>query len=131
MDQRTLGEAVKPEVPVRSFRDAKGRRPTRQQFLRFFRPLRVEALEERDLLSITPQLLADVNVSPRGLNVAGTPFIEANGIAYLSANDAVHGYELWKSDGTATGTVLIKDLDSALNSTGTSPLSSSPQYFTN
>lgn len=35
----------------------------------------------------------------------------ANGVLYFRANDGASGEELWKSDGTATGTVLIKDIN--------------------
>ncbi|CAI8288952.1 MAG: Uncharacterised protein [Euryarchaeota archaeon UBA443] len=31
---------------------------------------------------------------------------------YFSANDGTNGDELWKSDGTATGTVMVKDISS-------------------
>jgi ELWxxDGT repeat protein len=33
-----------------------------------------------------------------------------NGTLFFTANDGVHGIELWKSDGTAVGTVLVKDI---------------------
>ena len=34
-----------------------------------------------------------------------------NGTLFFTANDGVHGSELWKTDGTASGTVLVKDID--------------------
>jgi ELWxxDGT repeat protein len=33
-----------------------------------------------------------------------------NGTLFFTANDGVNGYELWKSDGTSSGTVLVKDV---------------------
>lgn len=35
---------------------------------------------------------------------------EVNGIVYFVANEGIFGDELWKSDGTKSGTVLVKDI---------------------
>ena len=37
-------------------------------------------------------------------------FTNVNGTLYFTADDGGHGYELWKSDGTSTGTVMVKDI---------------------
>ena len=37
-------------------------------------------------------------------------FVNANGTLFFTATDDVHGTELWKSDGTQAGTVLVKDI---------------------
>ena len=37
--------------------------------------------------------------------------MNANGELYFVADDGTHGYELWRSDGTAPGTNLIKDIN--------------------
>jgi ELWxxDGT repeat protein len=39
-----------------------------------------------------------------------TGLINVGGTLYFSANDGKHGYELWRSNGTKRGTVLVRDL---------------------
>ena len=36
--------------------------------------------------------------------------VTINGTLYFAANDGIHGWELWKSDGTAVGTVMVRDI---------------------
>ena len=33
------------------------------------------------------------------------------GVAYFAANDGNHGEELWRSDGTVSGTYMVKDVN--------------------
>ena len=37
-------------------------------------------------------------------------FTAVGSTLYFQANDGTHGGELWKSDGTAAGTVMVKDI---------------------
>lgn len=53
---------------------------------------------------------------------------DIDGTLYFSANDGVVGSELWKSDGTDAGTVMVKDIDSTVGVNY--PNSSNPSGFT-
>jgi ELWxxDGT repeat protein len=54
------------------------------------------------------------------LNTSGasspSEFVELGGTVYFVATDATHGAELWKTDGTAAGTALVKDIRSGTGS---------------
>ena len=54
-------------------------------------------------------LVKDVNTSPAELRVPANAvrFAEAAGLVFFPAFDPEHGWELWRSDGTPEGTVLI------------------------
>src|SRR5262249_12690661 len=77
--------------------------------------LHFEPLEDRCLLSLVPHLLKDI-----GLGDPSNPTtpVDVNGTAYFLANDGTHGRELWKSDGTDAGTVLLKDIRPGTNGSG-------------
>lgn len=98
----------------------------------------VEALEERQLLSATPSLLADIAVgegsSPGsaltiyGLETSSSQFLEMDGVAYFTA-DTEPGAELWKTDGTEQGTVLVKNIGSASEIRGLRDLDGTLFFF--
>ena len=86
------------------------------------RKLRFEQLEDRRLLAGNLELVKDINPLTGSSNPSNS--IAIGTTLYFTANDGVSGVELWKSDGTAAGTVRVKDIRS-----GTS--SSSPDLLTN
>jgi ELWxxDGT repeat protein len=51
--------------------------------------------------------------SASGLTSLLTYFTNVNGVLFFAANDFVNGVELWKSDGTAAGTVMVKNINQA------------------
>ncbi|MBC7923566.1 MAG: T9SS type A sorting domain-containing protein [Ferruginibacter sp.] len=64
------------------------------------------------------------NINPSGYNPLGGSgssgperFTDVNGVVYFSAtaSDSFSNFELWKSDGTAAGTVLVKEINPPLN----------------
>ena len=69
----------------------------------------LEALEARLLPSLTPHLLKDIDPGPGGSMPA--QFTAVGSTTYFTADDGVHGYQLWKSNGTAAGTVMVKDIN--------------------
>ena len=55
-----------------------------------------------------PTLLKDINTV---VNSAPYGYCKVNNILYFSHDDEVHGYELWRTDGTVAGTYLVKDVN--------------------
>ena len=48
-------------------------------------------------------------------------FVEMRGVLYFSADDGVHGWELWRSDGSVGGTYIVKDVREEECSPATDP----------
>src|SRR4051812_27146799 len=80
----------------------------------------MEQLEDRVVLST--YLVEDINTGTNGSNPSAP--VNANNIVLFAASDGINGTELWRTDGTDTGTSLVKDIVA-----GTS--SSSPSELTN
>jgi ELWxxDGT repeat protein len=85
--------------------------------------------------SYTAQLIKDIARGTEGS--APTELTIVDDILFFQANDGLNGRELWKSDGTAASTVLVKDINPmptttfAQAPTGSDPVGwSSASYLT-
>lgn len=65
-----------------------------------------ERLEDRRMLAGMPQLLTAANA----FNGPVTEIVAVGNVTYFVASTASQGSELWKSNGSAAGTVLVKDI---------------------
>ncbi len=63
----------------------------------------------------TTTLVKDINVVGDSHPGNLTSF---NNMLFFTSNDVLHGYELWRSDGTSAGTVLVKDICTGTCSSG-------------
>jgi ELWxxDGT repeat protein len=67
------------------------------------------------------QMLKDINLGS-GDGIAfynlnnNLNFVAEDSILYFTANDGVHGFELWRTNGTEVGTMLVIDLHSGASS---------------
>lgn len=79
------------------------------------------ALLPLDAAAVTPRLVKDITAGP-GSNGIFQPSEFQNKFLF-SANDGMHGSEMWSSDGTDAGTTIIKDINAGA-------ASSSPANYT-
>lgn len=65
-------------------------------------------------LAQPPSRVEDINVTQTGGTwqpwPSGTHFVEMGGAFYFLSSDGIHGTELWRTDGTAAGTRIVKDI---------------------
>jgi ELWxxDGT repeat protein len=89
-------------------------------------------------MSVVTSLVADIHAG--GADSAPHDLVAVNAITikgltaspgrvYFGANDGTHGDELWASDGTAPGTVLVKDINPHLPPSPDVPAASSDPHF--
>ncbi|MBA3005756.1 MAG: hypothetical protein FP810_04030 [Desulfocapsa sp.] len=66
------------------------------------------------------EMVKDIDSTPYVNGVSGSSYPRSFTLVgetlFFSADDAVNGRELWKSDGTEVGTVLVKDINDSGNS---------------
>lgn len=82
----------------------------------------VESCESRLLLSGTPALVANIKTGAEHSGPGG--LVNVGGTLFFAANDDSTGRELWKSDGTVSGTVRVRDIRSGA-------ANSNPSYLIN
>lgn len=96
---------------IRNILDAMKLKSTRGRRQRNF--IGVETLEVRQLLAADISVLKDIMPGPgssQNFNTFEEAPVEYNGLVYFGANDGIHGSELWRTDGTETGTELYADV---------------------
>ncbi len=75
-------------------------------------------MSESHALDGTPVLVKDINPFPKTATPLGAT--RSLGIVFYVADDGEHGSELWRTDGTAAGTLMVRDI---LAGTGSSQIS--------
>jgi ELWxxDGT repeat protein len=72
-----------------------------------------------------PVLVKDIH--PGAGSSGPSELANVNGTLFFAADDGVHGRELWKSDGTEAGTVLVKDINTGMDRSY--PIEGFPYYL--
>jgi ELWxxDGT repeat protein len=97
-------------------RDTLRRRRFRHSIAASFEPRGLlDAKLEKDILGNPPASSSSHN------------FTDVNGTLFFRASDSTHVNELWKSDGTSSGTVLVRNI----NTSGGGMTGSGPHQLTN
>jgi len=84
------------------------------------------------LHAANPYLVKDINTTVTPGSGSPANIVVCNSVLYFTANTTAEGTELWRSDGTAAGTVVVKDINPGMSSSSPSNLTvfGSTVYFT-
>ena len=74
------------------------------------RRIQTEPLESRLLLAAEFNLVRDINLKLNSVGSNPSQFTTVGSTVYFVATTESHGTELWRSNGTSSGTVLVKDI---------------------
>src|SRR5262245_19086987 len=93
--------------------------------------LRLQSLEDRVTPTLDPRMVLDINATT--LSSWPREMVAIGSTTYFTADDGVNGSELWKTDGTVAGTVMVKDIfpGNFVSRYSYFPNSSDPGYLTN
>ena len=75
----------------------------------------------------TPLLVKDIYDTPSINSSDPHELTNVNGTLFFAADDGTHGVELWKSNGAASGTLLVMDINTFVQASD----NSNPRYLTN
>ena len=75
------------------------------------RKIRMEVLEDRTLLNASLEIIASITSSFSNPSSTPQELSVIDDTMYFNAFDVNNGRELWKSDGTSAGTMLVKDIN--------------------
>jgi ELWxxDGT repeat protein len=64
-----------------------------------------------DVFAAVPYLVKDINVLTSPASSTPTVIVTIGQMTYFFADDGSHGLELWRTDGTDSGTQLVKDMN--------------------
>ena len=71
--------------------------------------LHIDEIDTTYISCLKIGMLKDINVGEDDGSPASFTVVEDT--MYFVANDGIHGNELWKTDGTLSGTVMVKDIN--------------------
>lgn len=100
------------------------RRAWRRRRLNQLRPISaaVQVLEQRQLLTVTSELIQDTNRIPEFGPLRTEQFFAVGDVTFFSGESNHNGRELWSTDKTAAGTHLVADIWKGAGNSNPQPL---------